>query len=86
MNWVSGVVLYIVIWWLALFVVLPIGNRPVADADAVSGWRGAPVRPWLLRRAIGTTILAAIVWGLCYLLIVSDWLSFRTGFLALPND
>jgi len=85
MNWVSGVVLYIVIWWLALFVVLPIGTRPVADADQSSGWRGAPAQPHLLRKALGTTALAAIIWGLCYLLITSDYLSFRSGILALPE-
>ena len=86
MNWVSGVVLYIVVWWLALFLVLPIGTRPVADADSTSGWRGAPARPMLLRKALGTTALAAVICGLIYLLVISDWLSFRSGILALPND
>ena len=86
MNWVSGVVLYIVVWWLALFLVLPIGTRPMADADSTSGWRGAPARPMLLHKALGTTALAAVIWGLIYLLVISDWLSFRSGILALPND
>ena len=34
MNWFTGVVLYILIWWTVLFAVLPIGTRPVEDADA----------------------------------------------------
>ena len=36
MNWFTGVVLYVLIWWTALFAVLPIGTRPVEDADEVN--------------------------------------------------
>jgi predicted secreted protein len=84
MNWVSGVVLYIVLWWLALFMVLPIGTRPVERPDATSGWRGTPERPLLLRKALGTTALAGVLWVLFYLLITSEWMSFRSGPFALP--
>lgn len=86
MTWVSAVVLYVVIWWLALFTVLPVGARPVEAPDAASGWRGAPVRPGLWR-AIGlTTLVAALVWCLAYGVIVSGWISFREGWFAAPKD
>jgi predicted secreted protein len=84
MNWFTGVVLYVLIWWTVLFAVLPFGTRPVADADTTTGWRGAPAQPRMLRKVIATTLVAAVVWAICYALIASDWLSFRTGFLALP--
>ena len=45
MNWFTGVVLYVLIWWTALFAVLPFGTRPVADADPPTGWRGVPAQP-----------------------------------------
>ncbi len=45
MNWFTGIVLFVVIWWTALFAVLPIGTRPVQKADETSGWRGAPEQP-----------------------------------------
>ena len=38
--------MFIMIWWTALFAVLPFGTKPVVKADTVSGWRGAPERPW----------------------------------------
>lgn len=85
MPWVSGVTLYIVIWWVALFIVLPIGTRPVAEADATSGWRGAPERPQLGRKILMTTALAAVLWGIWYIIVINDWLSLRTGWLALPG-
>jgi len=85
MHWVSGVVLFVIIWWTALFAVLPIGTRPVEQADSTSGWRGAPEKPRLLRKMVITTVVAAVIWGGCYWVITSDYLSFREGILALPD-
>lgn len=86
MNTFTAVVLYALIWWTVLFAVLPFGTRPVADADAVTGWRGAPERPHMLRKVIATTLVAAVIWAGCYALITSDLVSFRNGWLALPRD
>lgn len=85
MNWVSGLVLYILIWWVTLFAILPIGTHNVEQADEVSGWRGAPAAPRLWRKAGLTTVVACVIWGLAFGLIESDLLSFRDGFLAAPK-
>lgn len=77
MNPVTGGVVYVLIWWVVLFAVLPFGTRPVADADPVTGWRGAPARPLLLRKAIATTLISAILWAGAYVVITGPWLSFR---------
>ena len=86
MNWFTGVVVYILIWWTVLFAVLPIGTRPVEHADERSGWRGAPQHPRLLRKVIVTTLVAGVVWFGAWLLIGSDYVSFRHGWFAAPND
>ena len=86
MNWFTGLVLYALIWWIVLFAVLPIGTRPVEDADARSGWRGAPEHPRLLMKVMLTTLVAGVVWFGAWLLITSDWLSFRHGMFAAPDD
>jgi predicted secreted protein len=86
-NWVTGVVLYVLLWWVLLFAVLPFGARPIDDAAEVAGgWRGAPEHPHLWRAVLITTLLAAAAWAACYAVIVSPWLSFRSGWLALPGD
>jgi predicted secreted protein len=83
MDWFTGTIVYLLLWWLALFVVLPIGARPVEDADPeAGGWRGAPSRPLLLRRIVGTTVLASLLWLVAYALITTDLISFREGWLA----
>ena len=86
MSWFNGLLLYLLIWWVALFAVLPLGTRPVAEADQATGWRGTPLAPQLLRKALLTTLVAGVVWGILYAVIASDWLSFRSGFLALPEN
>jgi predicted secreted protein len=85
MNWFTVCVLYVLIWWLVLFAVLPFWTRPIAQADEHTGWRGAPENPHLLRKAIVTTLVAAVVWFAAYLLIRSPYLSFRHGWLAPPE-
>lgn len=86
MNWFTGTVLFIVIWWTALFAVLPIGIRPVTQADEKSGWRGTPERPRLLRKVVITTMVTCVLWTGSYLLIRSDYISFRHGIFAAPED
>ena len=85
MSLLSGLVVFFLIWWTALFVILPLGVRPEPEADAESGWRGAPRRPRMLRVVVLTTLLTAVLWLGAYALIESEWFSFRSGWLALPE-
>jgi predicted secreted protein len=86
MNWFTGFVVWVVIWWTALFAVLPIGTRPVQEADSTSGWRGAPANPRILQKVILTTIVSCVLWLGAYALIRSDYVSFRHGIFAAPVD
>jgi predicted secreted protein len=68
MSLVSALAIYFVVWWLCLFVVLPFGVRSQEEAgDVTFGTeRGAPHRPFLVRKAIATTLLSAIVFAAIY--------------------
>jgi predicted secreted protein len=68
-----------------LFAVLPVGTQPVADADPSTGWRGAPARARIGRKFVWTTIIATLLWAAAMVLITSDWISFRHGWLYLPD-
>jgi len=85
-TWFTGVVVFILIWWVTLFAILPIGIRPDSEADpAAGGWRGTPTAPRLGRKLLWTTLVAALLWLGVFALVQSDWLSFRSGWLALPE-
>lgn len=85
MYWLTGVLLYCVIWWIALFAVLPFFSRPVSTPDPRTGWRGAPERVRIGRIVLVNSLLALAIWGVCYLAITSEWLSFRHGILSLDQ-
>ena len=83
MSLASGVLVYFLIWWVALFCVLPIGVRPdISGASTPGGWRGAPMRTRVGLIILGTTVLAAIVWTGVWWLMSFEGLSFRDGVLA----
>jgi predicted secreted protein len=82
----NAVVLFVIIWWTVLFAVLPLGVKPVAEADPRSGWRGAPAQPRLGRKLLITTVISLLIWAACAAVITSGWLSFRHGPLAVPQD
>ena len=83
MSLASGVLVYFLIWWVALFCVLPIGVRPdISGASTPGGWRGAPMRTRVGLIILGTTVLAAIVWIGVWWLMSIEGLSFRDGVLA----
>jgi predicted secreted protein len=76
MGWVSGIVVYILIWWVALFAVLPWGARR-AEQPLPGTVESAPDKPMLLRKALATTIVAAVLWGGVEALVLSDLISFH---------
>lgn len=86
MGWFSGLVLFVIVWWLVLFVVLPLGTRPVAAPDSRTGWRGAPDEARMGRKLLITTLVSLAIWGGCVGVIESGWVSFRSGWLAIPDD
>lgn len=59
------IALYLVIWWTLLFAVLPFGVRSqVEEGKVVPGSEAAaPVKTWLWRKVVATSVLAALVLG-----------------------
>ena len=61
----SLLAVYFVVWWIVLFAVLPWGVRTQdEEGDVTLGtMRSAPSRPLLIRKAIATTLVAAVIVG-----------------------
>jgi predicted secreted protein len=79
MGWVPGIVVYIIIWWVVIFAVLPFGVRPAEEGD-VGHAAGAPGNPRLLRKAVVTTLISAALWLMVYWAITSSLFSFRENY------
>jgi predicted secreted protein len=76
MTLATAIAVYIVIWWLVLFTVLPWGARPVDNPEPGHA-ASAPARPRLLLKFAVTTVIAGIVFAGLYWLIQSGWFSLR---------
>jgi predicted secreted protein len=61
----TAIAIYFVIWWVVLFLVLPLKVRTQGEAgEVVPGTpASAPARPQLLLKAALTTVLAGIVFA-----------------------
>lgn len=70
MTLVSGIAIYFVIWWIALFALLPIGLRTQAEENDVTlgTVASAPARPRIGRAFLRTTVVASLIFGLYYYL------------------
>jgi predicted secreted protein len=76
MNWLTGIVVYILVWWVTLFAILPLWVTP-ADPEEPGFAAGAPRRPLMLRKVAVTTVVAAIIWLGIYVVVSEPWFSFR---------
>jgi predicted secreted protein len=68
MSWVSFAALFFIVWWTALFAILPFGVKTQDEnQDVTLGTvSSAPHEPRLLRIVLRTTIVTSIIMGLFY--------------------
>lgn len=76
MDLVSGIVVYVILWWWILFMVLPFGVKREDEVQPGND-AGAPKRPMLIRKLIATTVISAVVWVAVDQFIRADIISFR---------
>jgi predicted secreted protein len=67
-----AIAIYVLIWWVVLFAMLPIGVRTQAEEGEVSlgTAESAPHRPRLLPKMLATTVVASVVFAAVYVIIV----------------
>ena len=77
MSLFTSICVYLTIWWIVLFAVLPWGVQSHAEAGVDpgdGGDPGAPVDPKLKRKFITTSWVSAIVFALLWLCIRFHWI------------
>jgi predicted secreted protein len=72
----TGTLVFVCIWWMVLFCVLPWGVR--APAEPRPGHApSAPERPLIARKMLITTAIAAVLFAAVYVIIDQNLISFR---------
>lgn len=77
METFTGVILFVIIWWMVFFAVLPIGNRPVENPEP-GHEPGAPAKPRLLLKMAVTTGIAAVLFVAARLVIGSGLITLQS--------
>jgi predicted secreted protein len=75
-TWTSSIVLFVILWWMVFFAVLPWGVRRAGD-EALGHDAGAPLRPRLGLKVAVTSGIAALLFGVIFWLVESKYLSFN---------
>ena len=78
MGLVSGVVVYILLWWWVFLMTLPFGVK-VPDAIKAGHATSAPTKPMLWRKAAITTLIAGILFAIIDWVIVSEIIRLDTA-------
>ena len=80
MTMTAGIAIFLVLWWITLFAVLPWGvvsqHEAKGEFDGEGNDPGAPVRPLLLRKVMVTTVIAAILWSAVAYVIIKRPIGF----------
>ena len=81
MSLTGSIAVFVIIWWLVFFMVLPIGSREVVDQSDVTMGQdaGAPKRTRLLFKSMISTLISVAVFALFYWLIESEHIAIGPG-------
>lgn len=75
MSIFTGIILYLMLYWLSIFMVLPWGNKPPENVE-LGHSTGAPANPRLKQKFIITAFVAAALWLTVFTLIKMDVIDF----------
>ncbi len=65
---VSQIAIFFIIWWISLFLILPVGLRTQGEENDVTlgTVASAPAKPRMGRAVLLTTLLACVIFALYY--------------------
>jgi predicted secreted protein len=76
MTWVAAGIIFVVVWWLVLFMVLPFGARPPDQVEPGMA-PSAPAKPRMGLKVAITTVLALMLTALLLWLLQSGLIQLR---------
>ncbi len=76
MGWATGIAIYVTIWWVVIFAVLPWGAQPPDKVERGHA-PSAPAMPRLRAKVLVTTLISTGIWLAIELVVRSDLISFR---------
>ncbi len=80
MSITGSIIVYVMIWWIIFFSVLPVGiqsNKEVFKEKIGGMDPGAPKNPKIVKKFLITTLITSIIFAVIYYLVEIDLLNLR---------
>ena len=77
MSITGSAVIYIIIWWIVFFAILPIDVNRAKTVKIEGEDPGSPENPKILKKFIYCTAITTIIFGTIFLLIKFEYLNLR---------
>ena len=80
MGITGSIIVYVVIWWIIFFSVLPVGIESNKEKfkEKIEGIDpGAPKNPKIVKKFLITTIITTLIFAVVYYLVKIDLLNLR---------
>ena len=80
MGITGSIIVYVMIWWIIFFSVLPVGiqsNKEVFREKIEGADPGAPKNPKIGKKFLITTLITTIIFSVIYYLVNIDLLNLR---------
>ncbi|MSP11051.1 MAG: DUF1467 family protein [Pelagibacteraceae bacterium] len=71
------IIIYIIIWWIIFFAILPIDVNRIKVIKIEGEDPGSPENPKILKKFIYCTVITSIIFIIIYLLIKFEYLNLR---------
>ncbi len=75
-DFLKGFLIYVIIWWIVVFTILPIGIRK-QDKIEKGHSDGAPQNPQIIKKFIITSVIAFVLWLLVFYFIKNQVFTFQ---------
>ena len=83
MGITGSIIIYVMIWWIIFFSILPVGIKSNKEAfrDSIEGIDpGAPKNPKIGKKFLATTLITSVIFLVIYYLVSQNYLNLR-GYL-----
>ena len=80
MGFTGSIIVYVLIWWIIFFSVLPVGIQSNKEKfrEKIEGVDpGAPINPNIVKKFLITTLMTSIIFIVIYYLVEFDLLNLR---------
>ena len=85
MSIFTGVIVYLLIFWTALFAILPWGNH-LPDEKEPGTMGGAPANPRIKQKFIVTALVSAVLWVIVFLLVHYNVIDFHAASMQMAAE